>query len=72
MANTSSGNQPLITSDGNEEVLQCNALAPFLLNNLLLTQLIGGGTRECFSSIVDVSSVSQYYGCVDFEDLNSR
>lgn len=66
------GSKLVITSDGNEQMLQCNALGPFLLNNLLLSQLVEGGTRECFASIVDVSSVTQYYGKIDFDDLNCR
>jgi len=65
---------PYTTSqDGNEMQFQVNYLGPFLLMNLLLPKMSKiaedlGSTGK----IVNVSSAVQYYGKIDFSNLDGR
>src|SRR3989475_2335438 len=55
-----------VTPDGYEATFAINYLAPFLLTNLLLTEL----RSSTPSRIVNVSSVAHYNAHIDFDDLN--
>src|SRR5438445_9128478 len=55
-----------VTPDGYEATFAINYLAPFLLTNLLLTELRSSAP----SRIVNVSSVAHYNAHIDFDDLN--
>jgi NAD(P)-dependent dehydrogenase (short-subunit alcohol dehydrogenase family) len=56
----------LITVDGNELTLQVNHLAPFLLTNLLLENLVASKA----SVITTASSANRGAGTLDLNDLN--
>jgi len=56
------------TPDGIETTLAVNHLAPFLLTNLLLGVL----KKSAPSRVVTVSSEAQWWGSMDFDDLQSR
>src|SRR5438309_6191120 len=55
-----------VTPDGYEATFAINYLAPFLLTNLLLTELRSSAP----SRIVNVSSVGHYNGHINFDDIN--
>ncbi len=54
-----------VTADGLERTFALNHLAPFLLTNLLLEQLIAGAPAR----VVTVSSDAHRMGRIDFDDL---
>ena len=55
------------TADGFEKTFQVNHLAPFLLTNLLLPQLLPGG-----AAVVNTSSMAhRLFGHLDLEDLDN-
>src|SRR2546426_4097973 len=56
----------LVTTDGYENTLATNYLAPFLLTNLQLGLLRASAP----SRIINVSSVGHYNGHINFDDLN--
>lgn len=69
LANNAGGifGDPARTADGYEKTLQVNHLAPFLLTNLLLPQLLAG-----HASVVNTSSVGhRIFGHIDINDLNN-
>jgi NAD(P)-dependent dehydrogenase (short-subunit alcohol dehydrogenase family) len=56
------------TVDGFEKTLQVNHLAPFLLTNLLLPQLLRSG-----AAVINTSSVAhRLFGHIDIDDLDNR
>src|SRR2546428_2906865 len=55
-----------VTTDGYENTLATNYLAPFLLTNLQLDLL----KTSAPSRIINVSSVGHYNGHINFDDLN--
>ena len=55
-----------VTTDGYENTLATNYLAPFLLTNLQLNIL----KKSAPSRIINVSSVGHYNGHMNFDDLN--
>ncbi|MFT4148421.1 MAG: SDR family NAD(P)-dependent oxidoreductase, partial [Micrococcaceae bacterium] len=58
---------PTPTADGFETTFQVNHLAPFLLTNLLMDNLL-----ESKASVVNTSSVAnKLYGDIDLNDLNN-
>lgn len=60
--------QRKVTTDGLETTLVANALAPFLLTNLLLPLLKASAP----SRIINVNSVQHRSGHINFEDLQSE
>lgn len=55
------------TVDGHEKTIQVNHLAPFLLTNLLLPQLLAAG-----GSVINTSSVGhRLFGHLDIDDLDN-
>ncbi len=54
----------LITAEGLENTIALDHLAPFLLTNLLLNQLIASQAR-----VITVSSAWHHNGAIDFDDL---
>lgn len=61
--------QRTLSPDGIELTWALNHLAYFLLTNLLLDRLKASGTPERRARIVNVSSVAQRAGHIDFDDL---
>lgn len=61
-----------LTEDGFESQLAVNYLGHFLLTHLLLPQLRAGGTKECNSRVVNVSSCVHLIGNIDFDDLHGK
>ena len=61
-----------LTEDGFETQFQVNYLGAFLLTNLLLPQLKRASSQSDPGVIVDVSSIAQYNGSIDFENLNAE
>ncbi len=61
-----------LTEDGFESQLAINYLGHFLLSHLLLPQLKAGGTKECNSRIVNVSSCVHLLGNIDFYDMHGK
>lgn len=55
------------TVDGFEKTLQVNHLAPFLLTNLLMPQLLARGA----SVITTSSAAARLFGRIDLDDLNN-
>lgn len=56
------------TVDGHEKTIQVNHLAPFLLTNLLMPQLLAGN-----ASVINTSSVAhRLFGHIDVDDLDNR
>lgn len=56
------------TVDGFEKTIQVNHLAPFLLTNLLLPQLLAAG-----AAVINTSSVGhRLFGHIDVDDLDNR
>lgn len=60
----------VLTEDGVEQTMAVNHLAPFLLTNLLLEALAGGGTPERKARVVTVASDAHRAGRIDFRDFN--
>lgn len=55
------------TVDGHEKTIQVNQLAPFLLTNLLLPQLLAAG-----AAVINTSSVGhRLFGHIDIDDLDN-
>lgn len=61
-----------LTEDGFESQLAVNYLGHFLLTHLLLPQLKAGGTEECNSRVVNVSSCVHLIGNINFDDLHGK
>jgi NAD(P)-dependent dehydrogenase (short-subunit alcohol dehydrogenase family) len=61
-----------VTNDGFESHLQTNYLSHFLLTNLLLPLLEAGGSPYRASRVVNVSSVANFAGKINFDDLNMQ
>ena len=62
-----------LTGDGNERQFQVNYLGPFLLENLLLPKMSKVATEsQKTGKIVNVVSAVQYYGKIDFDNLNGK
>jgi len=59
-----------LTEDGFESQLAINYLGHFLLTHLLFPQLKAGGTKECNSRIVNVSSCVHLLGNINFDDIH--
>lgn len=60
-------NEFVITPDGYETTFQVNHLAPFLLTNLLISNISPSEGR-----IVNVSSLAHTRGTIDFDNLNGE
>ncbi|GFN78144.1 retinol dehydrogenase 12 [Plakobranchus ocellatus] len=64
----STGKPKEITDEGLETVFAANYFGPFLLTNLLLDLL----KKSAPSRIINVSSVVNKYGTIDFDNLNAE
>ena len=70
LANNAGGifREETLTVDGNELTLQVNHLAPFLLTNLLLDELLAGGG----ATVVNTSSIAhRIWGDIALDDLDN-
>ncbi len=61
-----------VTGDGYEKQFQLSHLGPFLLMNLLLPKMRGSVGGERTVKIINVTSALQYYGKIDFDNLNGK
>lgn len=60
----------ITTVDGFESHFQTNYLSHFLLTNLLMPLLVNGGSPYRVSRVINVSSVANFGGKINFDDLN--
>lgn len=61
-----------LTEDGFESHLAINYLGHFLLTHMLLSQLKRGGSEGKNSRIINVSSVVNLIGRINYSDINMK
>lgn len=61
-----------LTEDGFESHMAINYLGHFLLTHMLLNQLKKGGSEGHNSRIVNVSSVVNLIGRINYSDINMK
>lgn len=59
-----------ITIDGFESQLAVNYIGHFYLTHLLMPQLQAAGTQDFHSRVINVSSIANIIGDVNFDDIN--
>lgn len=61
-----------LTEDEFESHLAVNYLGHFLLQHLLLPELIKAGKKERKARIVNISSCAHLIGRINYEDINAK
>lgn len=59
-----------MTIDGFESQLAVNYIGHFYLTHLLMPQLRAAGTQDLHSRVINVSSIANIIGDVNFDDIN--